>query len=312
MVDRKDIAALLEALCERPLADGQAEPSAELAALYREAAQALSRARSGTGDDSSDADRLTAALAALLSGTDAGAARGMLAGAVPADRLDAQSALAFVDAIEQSPQSAPSHLVDELLAPPSHAGSTGIAPRAVGFWSARRWQAAAACALLLTAGVTSWSVYGPLTNPAAEDGSAQPRAKMPTAAMPTATVPGAAMPAAPPSLADAPAPAQPALATTTAQPCEPRSSTIAATNLRSRVPAAAESGAAAKPKPSEASARTDCALEPHLADRPADHGPADPVGPRFGATGPSSPAAAARTAPAAAPATRPAVPVGAR
>ena len=40
-MEKKDIAALLEALCERPLTDGQTEPSPQLQAFCREAARTL-------------------------------------------------------------------------------------------------------------------------------------------------------------------------------------------------------------------------------------------------------------------------------
>jgi hypothetical protein len=69
--------------------------------------------------DDMDADRLTAALTAVLSCVDAEIARRSVEDAMlrsAAVRLDVQSAFAFVDAIEQSPQSAPAHLVDEMLA----------------------------------------------------------------------------------------------------------------------------------------------------------------------------------------------------
>ena len=110
-MEQNDIAALLESLCEHPLTDGRVEPSPELAALCREAAKAFSRAGAAGSDggDIADAGPLTAALAALLSSADAQAAR-RLADAMlrsAAARLDAQSALAFVAAIEQSPQSPP-------------------------------------------------------------------------------------------------------------------------------------------------------------------------------------------------------------
>ena len=63
-VERKDVAALLESLCEHPLADGQAEPSPELEALRRAAAQAFREdsAARGEGSDANEATRLRAAL----------------------------------------------------------------------------------------------------------------------------------------------------------------------------------------------------------------------------------------------------------
>ena len=155
-MEKTEIAALLEALCERPLADGQAEGTAELQAFCREAAEALSQAgdvMAGAGADSgAEADRLTAALASLLSGSDADSDRRTLAEAVlrsAAVRLDAQSALAFVDAIARAPLAAPAHLVDDMLAA-DRAADVAAAPRpdagmsglwsliAGGSWSARR------------------------------------------------------------------------------------------------------------------------------------------------------------------------------
>lgn len=175
-LEKSEIIALIEALCERPLEDGQADPPAELQAFYREAAKALSQAGNASTrrepDTLADADRYTAALAALLSGSDAEPARRTVAEATlrsAAARLDAGSALAFVDAIEQSPQTAPSHLVEEMLEA-DRAAATGLAPRqgagisAVwrwipGAWSARTRRMAAACTVLMVAGVASWSVY---------------------------------------------------------------------------------------------------------------------------------------------------------
>ena len=147
------------------------EPSPELAALCREAAKAFSRAGAAGSDggDIADAGPLTAALAALLSSADAQAAR-RLADAMlrsAAARLDAQSALAFVAAIEQSPQSAPARLVDEMLAPDIAVRVRSAAPReragianiwsliAGGSSSARRWRMAGACTVLLMAGMAS-------------------------------------------------------------------------------------------------------------------------------------------------------------
>src|SRR5262245_52938400 len=98
-VQREDIAALLDALCERPLADGAREPSPELAALYREAAKVLSQAGAAGSEtaEAGDPDRLRAALAALLSDADVEGARRTVVDAMlgsAAARLDAESALA--------------------------------------------------------------------------------------------------------------------------------------------------------------------------------------------------------------------------
>ena len=205
-MDRNEIAALLEALCERPLADDGRADSAELRALCREALKALSQANdafAGTGVATPvDTDRLTAALAALASGADDDAARQTVAAAAlrsPAARLDAQSALAFLDAVERAPQAAPAELIDEILAAD---GVARRAPRTPGAalwsritgasWSARRWRMAAACTVLLAAGAATWSAYRPQSN-AIDEGSTRPQMMLRRE----------------PAIADAPAPAPP-------------------------------------------------------------------------------------------------------
>ena len=54
-VDKDDIAALLESLCERPLAGDEAEMSVELEAFCRQAGDAL--ARQGTGEAQAQLDQ---------------------------------------------------------------------------------------------------------------------------------------------------------------------------------------------------------------------------------------------------------------
>ena len=261
-LEKSEIIALIDALCERPLEDGQADPPAELQAFCREAAKALSQAGNASArrgpDTLADADRYTAALAALLSGSDAEPARRTVAEATlrsAAARLDAGSALAFVDAIEQSPQTAPSHLVEEMLEA-DRAAATGLAPRQGagisalwrwipgGAWSARTWRMAAACTVLMVAGVASWSVYR-LETDASVRRSAAPMAEK-------ATVPR--------SVADAPAPPRPAIAAT--EPCGPGNQAGEAVNKETGAPASA-------PK-ANASAATHCSPTPdhQFADRP--------------------------------------------
>ncbi len=174
-----------------------------------------------------------------------------------AARLDTESAFAFVDAIEQSPQTAPSHLVEEILAADRPAG-TGLAPRggagisalwlriAGDSWPVRPWRMAAACAVVLVAGAASWSVFWLQTDTTA-GGSAVPMAKTTSE---------------PRSVADAPAPPRPAIATT--QPCEPRSQASEPVNAETSAPAG-------MPK-ANSSASTDCASTPghQFADRPAE------------------------------------------
>jgi hypothetical protein len=267
-LEKHEIIALIDTLCERPLADRQAEPAAELQAFCREAAMALSHANEASGrrepDTVADVDRYTAALATLLSGSDVETARRTVAEATlrsAALRLDAESALAFVDAIEQSPRTAPADLVEEMLAA-DRADRTGLVPRedagasalwsliAGGSWSARRWRMATACMVLLVAGVASWSAYWQQTNPTVSD----------------SVLPVAKKTSEPRSVANAPAPPSPAppLATTQAtQPCEPRQQANETGNTEISAPAEA-------PKASSP-AGVDCSSAPghEFADRPA-------------------------------------------
>jgi hypothetical protein len=268
-LEKHEIIALIDLLCERPLADRQAEPAAELQAFCREAAIALSQANDASTsrepDTIADVDRYTAALATLLSGSDVETARRTVAEATlrsAALRLDAESALAFVDAIEQSPQTAPADLVEEMLAadrakrpdsvPREGAGASALwSLIAGGSWSARRWRMATACMVLLVAGVASWSAYWQQTVPTAGD----------------SVLPVAKKISEPRSVANAPAPPPspaPAVATTQAtQPCEPRSEANETRNTEISAPVEA-------PKASP-SAGVDCSSAPghQIADRPA-------------------------------------------
>jgi len=341
-VKKKDIAALLESLCEHPLADGRTEASPELEAFRWEAARALSQAGGprSEADDMAGADRLTAALATLLSGTDTQAVRRTVEEAAlrsAAVRLDAQSAFAFVDAVENPPQSAPMHLIDALLA----ADEAGAVRPAVsrqraetaniwsliagGSWPARRWRLAAACTVMLLAGMTS--VYRLQTNPALEGSPVSP----------VVNTSGEQ-----PALADAPDRLRSVV--TTIMPCELPRPMAESVDVQSIAPAGL-------PPEADAPAAADCAPAPgrEFADRPADEieaiaarrqaeaareaaavrgaakvgaaqaGPtsngglirADRSGPVFGPTDRTRPAAA-RVAPAAAPATRPAAPAAVR
>ena len=261
MEQKDDIAALLESLCEHPLVEVEASP--ELEALRREAGKTLwpAGAARPEGDDVTDVDTLRAALAALLSGTGGEAARRTVADAVlrsaPA-RLDAQSALAFVSAIEQSPQSAPARLVNEILARDIAGAAPSAAPREregiAKIWSliggrsrpARRWRVAAVCAVLLMVSVVP--LYRMQTNPAIEAGAPSPTAK-------TSNNPSAAVDVAAPSK---PMPAM-------AQPCEPRRATSEANKPQSIAPADA-------PTPPASTATAECAPTPgrDVADHPAN------------------------------------------
>jgi hypothetical protein len=257
-VERKDIAALLESLCEHPLADGQAQSSPEVEALRRAAAQAFREdsAARGEGSDAIEATRLRAALAALMSGTAGEGERRIVVDAVlqsPAARLDVQSAQAFVGAIEHSLQSAPARLVDEILAREGarsagsvavreRAGSANIWSRIVGrSWPAKGWRVAALCTLLMVISVAP--LLRTQTNPALETAPPSPIAE--TASKPTAVVAS---------------PAQRAL--TTGQPCAPRH-TSDATNAKSIAPAEPPTAAVpAEPTAAVSTAAADCSPAP--------------------------------------------------
>ena len=154
MDKNKKIAALLESLCERPFeGDPQGRPPG-MSAMGSRIAQALSDAqapRSGSASEAvassgpaDDPARLTAELAAILSGTAAVAPcqafqeAAVTSGAV---RLEAQSALAFVEGIEQAPLGAPAHLLEQILTPaggapqaaePQHRPVSGLASSTAG------------------------------------------------------------------------------------------------------------------------------------------------------------------------------------
>jgi hypothetical protein len=111
-------------------------------------------------------------LAAILSGTATPAqveAFHQAAADSDALRLEAQSALAFVDGIEQAPLAAPASLVQHVLpAAPLRIAAAAAAPARVAIAGARKpdiWsrfmprrQVAAACAVLLMASGLTWSV----------------------------------------------------------------------------------------------------------------------------------------------------------
>jgi hypothetical protein len=134
-LDRNDIAGLIQALCDAPL-DGEATLSAELLVLRHEVAKALGQEALGQealgqealgqkavgqdtlADAGDQTQALTAALAAVLSGSAHEAARKTFAGLITrsaANRLDAESALAWVESIERSAETAPAHLIAELI-----------------------------------------------------------------------------------------------------------------------------------------------------------------------------------------------------
>lgn len=281
-MDKNEIAALLEALCERPFAGG---PDGRPPAVASRAGRALSHAdadeeQSGSmagGAEAGQAEspgRETAALASILSGTATDAqsqafqAAAMTSGAV---RLEAQSALAFVDGIEQTPLKAPAHLVEHVLASAAGAPSRSRP----GIWSrlsgAPRGQVVAACVVMLMAGGLSWSLLlrpadlpaghpavpvatSPKEEPPIGDIAPKPApapAFAPSPAPPFAPAPAPEFVPAP-AFAPVPAPAAPVLAPVPsspplqalADPCEPRSFAASEVGARSNVEAKA-----AKPAP---------------------------------------------------------------
>jgi len=170
-VENTEIIALLEALCERPLAD-ETEPAA-FQAFCRRAAETLSVSAAGVGEQPSafEVDRLTAALALVLSGVTSDEARRTVEHAMlrsASARLDVESSVAFIDTIARSPEAAPADLVDDILAaerPPAARARTGADVSGLRTrlgalsWSARRWRLAAACAVLMAAGAASWTAF---------------------------------------------------------------------------------------------------------------------------------------------------------
>jgi hypothetical protein len=231
VLDRNKIAALLESLCERPFAgDPEAvhsQDSMRPQDIAHRAAQALSKGQeAGSNAEvrvelSAGSDEGTippAALAAILSGTATAAQCDAFQDAAAtshAVRLEAQSALAFIDGIEQAPQVAPAHLVQEALASTATAPALAAAKGGSSFWSrfVPRRQAAAALAVLLLGGGLSWSLlwrgsgYEGQTSPVVpaaigpDDSqflrAGAPASNAPIAAAPSDRVPVVASPPAP-------------------------------------------------------------------------------------------------------------------
>lgn len=171
-MDKKEIAALIEALCDRPLADGRLELSAlaRRSDVAKAIEQSAEMSPNAVPAPESDAEKVTMVLASILPSIDAETARGVFDEATlrsAAVRLDAQSALAFLERLERSQQTAPVHLVEQILAsaaPQRPTSSSEAEPGILsailaGSWSMRRWRIAAACTVLLVAGGLSWSVY---------------------------------------------------------------------------------------------------------------------------------------------------------
>lgn len=253
------MARLVEALCEAPM-DGAAEPSAELAALRREAAKLLAEA----GDNPGDADAQIAALAASLSGSFGEVAPDTFAESVPrfaSARLDVESATAFVEIMERSAGTAPADLVAEFSGAEAAAGlrpTENVWSRiAHGLRPARLSRIAAACAMIVVASAASWSVYwhehdheqlaAPPAPEAKTESAAPALAKTKSEEMdirkieraaPESTGPASGLAAPPPPAAQLPAPAailEPAAKSAFAkrQPCEASAFALESSRMRS-------------------------------------------------------------------------------
>jgi hypothetical protein len=337
-LDKKEIAELLESLCERPFTGGPPPVNA--------AAGRITQALSNRDAEPPEAPN-RGQLAAILSGTASEAQCGAFREAAVssgAARLEAQSALAFVDAIEQAPLAAPAHLVEQAVA---FTGATRARP---GFWSGLRSSLAdnfigrpggrvvAACAVMLMAGGVAWSLLGPADvgprevqpvsavgpppaggpamAPAAAPARVEPAPAEPTPAEPTPAEPAPVEPTPVVPTPEVPRSAAPAAAAVQAltDPCPPRlaakSEAQASSDVRFRV---------TKPEPKQPPKTADlatpdpgCSADPasRLVVNPADGAGANPHADR-GAARASRPAAAAGRsdhvpAAASAPAARPA------
>ncbi len=158
-MDKNKIASLLETLCERPFVG---DPEGQVAAMRELAHQPET-------EPEGEADAVGAnELAAILSGTaTATQTEAFHEAAAQSDalRLEAQSALAFVDGVEQSPLTVPAHLMG-LVGPRLASGQTRAlvaagSPGRASVWSRLllpRRQVAAACVVLLMGGGLSWSL----------------------------------------------------------------------------------------------------------------------------------------------------------
>jgi hypothetical protein len=213
-LEKKEMAALLESLCERPFAGDQEGPPPAVAVAASRIAQALS------GADAERSEVLTpgqpvAELAAILSGTATEAQCGAFheaAATSGAARLEAQSALAFVDGIDAAPLAVPAHLVDQVVV--DQAGLVAAARSRARVWSGvwsglsgrflgrRGGQVVAACAVMLMAAGLSWSMLRPTADTTAD--LAPPRSVEPVVTAPKEV---STVDSAPPIGAVGPAPA---------------------------------------------------------------------------------------------------------
>jgi hypothetical protein len=285
-LDKKDIATLIEALCDRPLAAGRPELSAppRRSAVAKVIGQSAKAPSNAVPDPESDADRVTTVLTSILSGMHVATARGAFDEAAlrsASVRLDARSALAFLERTERSPQTAPVHLVEQILAAaaPQQPTSSGEAEPGVfsavlaGSWSMRRWRIAAAGIVLLVAGGLSWSVVW-------ESARRGPVGAPPASAAKTSIEPS--------SLSDAPA--EPKPAPTAIQRC--KTSDLSKDTTVDRLDRGDRSN-----RPDTTALRSDCdgttAAAASKVDAPSSPGTvhADHGGPMFGATNLKAPAA---------------------
>jgi hypothetical protein len=184
-LDKNEIAALLESLCDRPFAADPHGPPVTDASAGESAPAPAPETPGAAAIQADDPGRAAADLASILSGTATPAqcqAFQQAAMRSIAVRLEAQSALAFLDRIDAAPLPAPAYLVAQTLA------SAGGAPPSSrpGIWSRLMCrpgrQVAAACAVMLMAGGVSWSLLrrGDLT----ADGVPAPPASSPQAVGP--------------------------------------------------------------------------------------------------------------------------------
>ena len=286
-MDENKVASLVESLCERPFADGPQAQSAPMRALVPPAAPAQPphpnpTLLAGMGTEGGEAAPSMAAsttpsaaasmasgeLAAILSGSATPTqveAFHQAAAESEALRLEAQSALAFVDGIEQAPLAAPAFLVQQVLP----AGRTIPGAPKPSIWSQLlpRRQVAAACVMLLMGGGLTWSLIGrnveapreaspplPAASPAGDtDLDAIVRSKAPASERAPLAAPAADAVAAPRALGAVPAPAagstpmpEAALPPAKVDPCAPG---VANSTAAREITSPAASQLAQSPKP---------------------------------------------------------------
>jgi hypothetical protein len=161
-------------------------------------------------------------LAAILSGTATEAQCGAFheaAATSGAARLEAQSAMAFVDGIDAAPLAAPAHLVEQVIADQTRlaAAAQSRARDWSGVWSGlaghfigrRGGQVVAACAVMLMAAGLSWSMLRPTadtTSVMAPPRAVEPVVTVPKEAQPIDAAPPIGAVGPPPAMAPAAAP----------------------------------------------------------------------------------------------------------